>query len=70
MGVLNVTPDSFSDGGLFVDPVAAMPTTPTSVSTARAGRTTLVALPRMVSPIYATPGSFMGSEPAELLDSQ
>ncbi|MEC8495459.1 MAG: dihydropteroate synthase, partial [Planctomycetota bacterium] len=23
MGVLNVTPDSFSDGGLYVDPGAA-----------------------------------------------
>ena len=23
MGVCNVTPDSFSDGGLFVDPAAA-----------------------------------------------
>ena len=24
MGVLNVTPDSFSDGGLFVDPAEAL----------------------------------------------
>ena len=24
MGVLNVTPDSFSDGGLWVDPIAAL----------------------------------------------
>ena len=24
MGVVNVTPDSFSDGGLFLDPVAAV----------------------------------------------
>ena len=24
MGVLNVTPDSFSDGGLFVDPAQAL----------------------------------------------
>ena len=24
MGVLNVTPDSFSDGGLFVDPATAI----------------------------------------------
>jgi dihydropteroate synthase len=24
MGVVNVTPDSFSDGGLFLDPAAAI----------------------------------------------
>ena len=24
MGILNVTPDSFSDGGRFVDPIAAV----------------------------------------------
>src|SRR5512138_2349400 len=38
----------------------------TRVRTASAGRTTLVALPRMASPSYAMPGSFMGSVPAVL----